>query len=204
MRIDRHILHDAGHLAGFLPDITAENQDFSDRIRSLEIFAGDTFGDNHLVRSVQAALFISFQQFEVKEIEEVGLCIADADLAIEQFVVFHDLFRKILASDAGVILDGTHILLHGRGITGRRTGPIVRQLPILIEAGFDTENTILPAVHVVIAVFESHVRQDQQGSRHADRQTDYIDGAESFLFGKAAPRTVPIVCYYHGDKDFQR
>lgn len=62
----------------------------------------------------------------------------------------------------------------------------------------------LPAVHIVVAVFESHIGQDQQGCRHADRQTDYIDDTETFLFSKAAPRTVPIVCYYHYDEDFQR
>ena len=82
MRIDRHIFHYTRHFASFLSYIASEDQDFPDRVRSLEIFPGNTFGDNYLVRSVQTTFFISLQEFEVKEIEKVSFRIAYTCLPI--------------------------------------------------------------------------------------------------------------------------
>ena len=193
MRVHRHIFHDARHLASLLPDVATEDQYLPDRVLSLEIFPGDTFGNHHLVRPVQAGVPVPFQQLEVEEIEEVRLRIADAGLPVQQLVILHHLLGEVLAADTGVIFHGAQVLLHRRSISGGRSRPVVRQLPVLVETRLDTEDTLLPVVHIVVAILESHIGQDQQGGRHTDRQPRYIDGAESFLLRQAAPGTVPIV-----------
>ena len=193
MRVDRHILHHAGHFAGFFTDIAAEDQYLSDRVGSLEIFTGDAFGNDHFVRAGQASVLISFQQIEVEEVKVVLFAVADICFAIQELVVLNDLFRIILAAYAGIILHAGQVAFHGCGISGGAAGPVVGQFPVLIEASFYTKDTVGAAMHVVVAVLECHVGQDQHGGGHTDCQAKYVDCAEAFLLRQAAECAIPIV-----------